>query len=191
MLKAKEIFISSAKELKVTKNMVLCAMMAALSIVLSYTTSIAITPNIKIGFSGFPNRIVDFLFGPVTGCLFGGMMDILKFLIKPTGGFFFGYTVSAMLAGLIYGTLLYKRSVKLWNVLLAEILVKVLINCCLNTLWSSMMGGKAFMILLPARLVKNMIQIPVDTAILFFLLTLFQKLRRYLLPNNNKVTLKK
>ena len=191
MLKVvKEFFSSSAKELKVTQNLAICAMMAALSIVLSYTTSIAITPEIRVGFSGIPNRIVDFLFGPITGAIFGGMMDILKFLIKPTGAFFFGYTLSAMLASFIYGVFLYKRPFRpfrmLLNILLAEILVKLLINCCLNTLWSSMMGGKAFMVLLKPRLIKNLIQIPVDTTILYFVLTLFQRLRRYLLPNKNK-----
>ena len=188
MSKVKENFISSAKELKTTRNMVLCAMMAALSIVLSYTTSISITPHINIGFSGIPNRIVDFLFGPITGCIFGGMMDILKFFLKPNGAFFFGYTLSAMLASFIYGVLLYKRQVKSWkfllNLFLAEILVKILINCCLNTLWSSMLSGKAFMVLLPARLIKNILQIFVDTLIHYFVFLLFQKLRRYLLPNN-------
>ena len=187
MSKMKDFFVSSAKELKVTQNMAICAMMAALSIVLSYTTSIAITPEIRIGFSGIPNRIVDFLFGPITGCIFGGMMDILKFLIKPSGAFFFGYTLSAMLASFIYGILLYKRPFKphrmLLNILVAEILVKLLINCGLNTYWNSIMGGKAFMVLLEIRLYKNLIQIPVDTAILYFVLTIFHRLRRYLLPN--------
>ena len=43
-------FVSSAKELKSTRNLVICAMMAALAIVLSYTTSVYITPTIKVGF---------------------------------------------------------------------------------------------------------------------------------------------
>lgn len=187
MSKMKDFFVSSAKELKVTQNMAICAMMAALSIVLSYTTSIAITPEIRIGFSGIPNRIVDFLFGPITGGIFGGMMDILKFLIKPSGPFFFGYTLSAILASFIYGIFLYKRPFKqhtmLLNILIAEILVKLLINCGLNTYWNSIMGGKAFMVLLEIRLYKNLLQIPVDTAILYFVLTIFHRLRRYLLPN--------
>lgn len=182
MSKVKEFFISSAKELKVTKNMVLCGMLAALSIVLSYSTSIAVTPNIHIGFSGIPNRIVDFLFGPITGCLFGGMMDILKFLIKPMGAFFFGYTLNAMLGGFIYGIFLYKQPIKVWKILIAEILVKMIINCGLGTLWNSMTIGKAFMVLLPERLLKNILQIPVDTIILYFVLTLFEKLRRHLFP---------
>lgn len=188
MSKMKDFFVSSAKELKVTQNMVICAMMAALAIVLNYTTSISIPIiNSNIGFSGIPNRIVDFLFGPITGCIFGGMMDILKFLVKPTGSFFFGYTLSAILGSFIYGIFLYKRPFKpfkmLLNIITAEILVKLLVNCGLNTLWSSMLYGKAFMVILPSRLLKNLVQIPVDTIILFFVLTLFQKLRHYLLPN--------
>ena len=62
MSKMKDFFVSSAKELKVTQNMVICAMMAALAIVLNYTTSISIPIiNSNIGFSGIPNRI-KFLF---------------------------------------------------------------------------------------------------------------------------------
>ena len=92
MQKFKKLYADSIMELKVTKNMVICAFMAALAVVLSYTTSIEVGPYIKIGFSGLPNRIVEFLFGPITGCIFGGTLDILKYLIKPTGPFFFGFT---------------------------------------------------------------------------------------------------
>ena len=73
---------SSFQELFVTKNMVLCGFMAALAVGLSMTTSIEVGPYIRIGFSGIPNRIVEFLFGPVTGCLFGGALDIMKYLKK-------------------------------------------------------------------------------------------------------------
>ena len=104
MSKKENLFVSSAKELKSTRNLVICAMMAALSIILMSTTSFYITPHIKIGFSGLPNRAIDFLYGPVVGCIFGGVMDIVKFLAKPDGAFFPGYTLTAMLGGLIYGT---------------------------------------------------------------------------------------
>jgi len=43
-------YLDSFKELKVTHNLVLCGLMAALAVVLNYTTSIFITPNIRIGF---------------------------------------------------------------------------------------------------------------------------------------------
>lgn len=207
MSKKENMFLSSAKELKSTRNLVLCAMMAALSIILMSTTSFYITPNIKIGFSGLPNRLVDFMFGPVVGTIFGGIMDVLKFLIKPDGGFFFGYTLTAMAGGFIYGLFYYRLQIKkpletdakgaklvlLWIkvnakaillIFIANALVKVLCNIGLNTLWSSMTTGKAFLAILPGRVIKNLIQIPTDTVFHFVLIKIFCQLKRYILPDN-------
>lgn len=164
-------------ELKVTHNLVLCGLMAALAVVLNYTTSIFITPNIRIGFSGLPNRVVEYLFGPYVGAIFGATLDILKYLLKPDGGaFFFGYTFNVMVAGVLYGSILYKKPVKIWRIFLAELLVKAIVNCGLNTLWLAVMNGNAFMAILPARVMKNMIMLPIDTMILFFTLTFVSRL---------------
>ena len=209
MSKKENLFVSSAKELKSTRNLVVCAMMAALSIVLMSTTSFYITPHIKIGVSGLPNRLVDFMFGPVVGAIFGGVMDVLKFLIKPDGGFFFGYTLTAIISGFIYGLFYYRVQIKkplnknvtginlviAWcraNILsillifIANVLIKVFCNIGLNTLWSSMLTGKAFLAILPARIIKNLIQIPVDTVFHFVLIKLFCQLKRYIVPNHTR-----
>lgn len=172
----KEIYRSSLRELFVTEHMVLCGFMAALAIVLSTAASIEVGPYIKIGFSGIPNRIVEFLFGPVTGCLFGGAMDLLKYALKPTGPFFFGFTFNAMLAGLIYGSVFYKKPVSIKRIMAAEFLVKVIVNCFFNTLWISMLYGKGFFVLLPARLLKNAVMLPIDSAILYFSFIYVKKL---------------
>lgn len=37
--------------------------------------------------------------------IFGGALDVLKYIIKPTGPFFFGFTFDAMLSGIIYGSI--------------------------------------------------------------------------------------
>ncbi len=170
-------YSDSFKELKVTHNLVLCGLMAALAVVLNYTTSIFITPNIRIGFSGLPNRVVEYLFGPWVGAVFGAALDILKYLLKPDGGaFFFGYTFNVMVAGVIYGSVLYKKPVRLWRILIAEFLVKAIVNCGLNTLWLAVLNGNAFMAILPARALKNVIMLPIDAAILFFTLTFVTKL---------------
>ena len=60
--------------------------------------------------SGIPNQIADYLFGPITGCLFAGVLDIVKFFIRPDGPFFFGFTFNAMLAAFIYGCFYYNIS---------------------------------------------------------------------------------
>lgn len=199
--KLKYMYVDSVKQLSVTRNLVICAMMAALAIILNYTVSFYITPHIKIGFSGLPNRIVDYLFGPTIGMIFGGVLDILKFITKPEGfAFFFGYTITAMLGGLIYGTFYYNLQIKkphnnsiiawvkanvhtLLLILIAQALVKIFLNICLNTLWDSMTMGKTFWALLPARTIKNLVQIPTDTVLHFFVLATFQQFRKYLLPD--------
>ena len=175
MKKMKEIYRDSLKELLNTRNMVLCGLMAALAVVLSLVASIDIGPYIRVGFSGLPNRVVECLFGPVTGCLFGGMLDVLKYILKPSGPFFFGFTFNVMVAGLIYGTLLYRNPVTVKRIVAAEFLTKLLVNCLLNTLWISMLYGKGFFLLLPARILKNAAMLPLDTAILFFALTFMGK----------------
>ena len=184
MQKIKQFYLDSINQLKITQNLVLCGLMAALAVVLSYVASIDFGPYIRIGFSGIPNRIIEFLFGPIVGTIFGGTLDILKYLIKPNGPFFFGFTFDAMLAGVIYGSVLYKKPVKLWRIALAEFLAKLIVNCGFNTLWISMLYGKGFFLLLPARLLKNAIMLPLDTAILFFALTFMKKISTSLYLKN-------
>ena len=164
-------FKSSAQELKDLRKLVFCGLMAALAIILSATTTIKLGPYLRIGFSGYPNRIVECLLGPVVGMIFGGALDILKyFLADGDGMFFWGYTLNPMIAGLIVGILLYRKPLRLWRIVLAEFLLKMLVNVCFGTLWSSMLYGYGFMAILPARLIKNLIQWPVDSAILFVIL---------------------
>lgn len=166
----------SAQELKDLRKLVFCGLMAALAIILSATTTIKLGPYLRIGFSGYPNRIVEYLLGPVTGMLFGGVLDILKyFLSDGEGMFFWGYTLNPMLAGVIIGVLLYRKPLKLWRIVLAEFLLKMFINVGLGTLWSSMLYGYGFMAILPARFLKNLIQWPVDSALLFVILQTVSK----------------
>lgn len=167
--------VKSFQELKSLKTVMACGLLAALAVILSYVASVDLGPFIKIGFSGIPNRVTDFLFGPFVGGVFGGMLDLLKYFIKPSGPFFPGFTLDAILGGIIYGFFLYRRPVKLWRLLAAGFLVKAIVNCGLNTLWISMLYGKAFMVLLPARALKNLIMWPIDAMILFFVLTAVEK----------------
>lgn len=176
-LTIKQLFSDSIKELTLTQNIVICGMMAALAIVLNYTTSIYITDNIRIGFSGIPNRIVDFLMGPAVGGLFGAALDILKFFTKPGPySFFPGYTLTAIMGGLIYGSILYKRPVSLKRILFAEFLAKVFLNCGLNTLWGYMMTNKGFWAILSGKIIKNVIMWPIDSILLLFFLQLVSKI---------------
>lgn len=176
MNKIKESYFSSMRELAAPKTLALLGILGALAIVLSLVASINIGPYVRIGFSGLPNRIAECLFGPLVGCIFGGVMDILKFVVKPSGPYFFGFTFDAMLAGILYGSILYRKPVTIPRVFAAELLAKVVVNCGFNTLWISVLYGKGFLALLPMRLLKNAIMLPIDTAIVFVALTAMGKL---------------
>ena len=115
------LFSDSYHELFQVRTLTLCAMFGALAMILEqFTIKLG---TFKLGISGLPNELVHFLFGPVVGGTFGGVMDLLKFLIKPDGGFFFGYTLTAITAGVIYGAFWYKRPLSLPRILAARLAV--------------------------------------------------------------------
>lgn len=168
MTRLATLFTCSFRQLKEAKTVTICAMLGAAAIVLG-SLSIEVGPTVRIGFSGIPNELVHYLFGPVAGSLFAGALDILKYMIKPTGGFFPGFTLVAMLAGVIYGSFYYKKPLTLWRVFAAHLAVSLVCNVLLNTLCLSVLYGKAFMILLPPRIIKNLIMWPIDSLIFFYI----------------------
>lgn len=163
MKKLLALISESYHEFKKVSTITTCAMFGAMSIVLSYVATIKITPNIKITLGALPNELVDYLFGPVVGCLFGGGMDLVKFFLKPDGGFMPGLTFNAMLAAFIYGMFLYKRPISLPRMLAAKLVVVILVNIILGTYWVALLNGNGYLAILPGRIVKNLIQWPVDS----------------------------
>ena len=174
------LWLQSLKEFKRLNVVVFCGMMCAVAMVLNMVASINVGPYIRIGFSGIPNQVVAYLFGPAVGGIFGGALDVIKYLIKPDGAFFPGFTISAALGGIIYGAFLYKKKVTIARVFAAQLLVKIVVNILLNTLWLNMLYGKAFLAILPGRVVSNAVMLPIDTAIMYGILQAVDRtIRRY------------
>ena len=111
-------FNQSLQELRSARTITVCAMMGAAALVLG-AYSIYLTPTIKIGFSSLPNLFVAWLFGPAVGLIFNGTMDILKYFLKPVGGFFPPLTLVTMIAGTIYGFFFYGKRLTFRRVLAA------------------------------------------------------------------------
>lgn len=196
--KFKYLYIDSVKHLSDTRNLVICGMMAALAIALNFA-SFQI-PLFQVGVSGLPNRIIDFMFGPVIGMIFAGIVDAIETITKGYQ-FSIGYNLQAILGGLVYGTFYYNLQIKkphnssagswikaniqsITMILIAQIIVKIFLNILFGTYLYSIFYGKAFWAILPARTLKNLVQIPADTIVHFILLAMFQQLRRYILPEN-------
>lgn len=169
MKKLATLFSDSYGEFRHVRTIATLGMFGAISVVLGSMT-LVIGDYIKIGFSSVAQQFVYYLFGPAVGGFFAGAMDILKYFMKPTGAFFPGWTISAMAAGVIYGCFFYKKPLTVWRVLAAELTVSIVCNMLLGTLWLTIMYEKAFIALLPMRVVKNLVMWPVNSA-LFYSLT--------------------
>ena len=165
----------SAGEFKKLQTVVFCGIMGALSIILGLIASIHFGP-FSITYAWIPNRIIDFMFGPVVGALYGGVMDVIKFMLKPNGSFNLAYTAMAVLAGLIFGVVLYNKQISFMRIVFAQTLVKIFINVGMGTYLMAFERGQAFMALMPVRLIKNLIMIPLDSILLFIVLSALTKI---------------
>lgn len=159
-------FTDSFQELKNVRNLAAVSMLLAVTVILGFYR-LQITDYLRIGFDSLAKELTGMLFGPVAACVVAGLADLISFILKPVGAFFPGLTLSAMLAGVIYGVVLYRRPLTLKRVILANVLVTVFVNLLLNTYWMSVLYGNAFLAMLPARAVKQALMLPIDV-ILFY-----------------------
>lgn len=178
MTKFQEILSSSKAELKNTNSIALSGMFIAISVVLSLF-KIDLAPTIQISFASLPIAAGGMLFGPIVGGAIGLISDILGYIVHPAGFYFPGFTFNAILIGASFGFIFYKREITLKLVIITSIAVTVIINWGLTTLWLSMMYGDAFFVLLGGRVIKNIILFPIDTSLLYAVLTLVKKLEYY------------
>ena len=166
----------STKSLKSTYTICVCSIMVACYVVLDMF-QLQLAPQIVISFSYIPIAIAGWMFGVIPAAIVGGVSDIMSFLIKPTGAFFPGFTITAVLTGALFGLGLYKSSGKfIWiNTAISKTLVTLLLNIGLNTLWTSMLTGKAYMVLLYGRIIKNAVMLVPEILILALLIMLLSR----------------
>ena len=157
------------------KKIILTAVLLAMLIILSRFLSIK-TPITKISIAFIPTMLCAIWLGPKWTVLLNVLGDIIGATLFPTGAFFAGYTISTGIAGLIYGLLMYKKDddtytekVFIIRTTIAVILVSVIVNMGLNTLWTSIITGKAFIVLFYTRIVKQLIMIPIHIIVIIFL----------------------
>lgn len=166
MKELRALFSDSVHELRDLKTLAVTAMLLAIAVVLGFYT-LQLTDYIKIGFAYIVNEMTGMLFGPAVGGIMGGLADLLKYLVKPTGPFFPGFTISGICGGIIYGMVLYKKPLTVKRVVLANLLVMVLVNILLNTYWLTLLYGDAYLALLPARILKQAVMLPIEVLLFY------------------------
>lgn len=161
-------FAESAKSLKNLRVLCATALLSALYVAL-YAVKIPLGEQLRITFTFVPIALAGWLFGIFPAIIVGALGDILGCYLFPQGAYFFGYTVTAMLTGLIFGLFLYKKDSKnlIWYVIISKFLVSLLLNVGLNSYWATFFVPKSVFVIMSGKLIKNAIMLPVEIIVLF------------------------
>lgn len=165
-----EKFRQSAQELKQVRTLTGVAMLLAMSVVISFTASVRVTETIKIGLGYLITALLGMLYGPFTAALAAGAGDLIKYLLKPDGAYFFGFTLTAMLGGVVYGVFFYREKYTIPRAIASKATVSLLLNCLLNTVWVSWLYGMPFLGALGPRVIKNLMALPFEIVLLYIVL---------------------
>lgn len=171
---SKEYWSLASKESKVVRNLCTMSLILSLQIVIGLLPIPSGFGELKIGFSYLFQAINCLLFGPINGLMIGAMGDIIGHFLQPSGPFFLGYTLNAMIPCFVYGLCFYKTKITFSKVLLARIIVNFFVNSILGTLWSAMMFNHTFDMamtnFLYINLPKNIFYLIPQSLVLFIVL---------------------
>lgn len=102
--------------------------------------------------------------------------DLIGALLFPFGSYFPGYTLSQALMGLIYGVFLYENENKklsdtkfLVRLIISSVLSLIGVGIFITGIWVHITAGKAYIAVLSARVVTQLIMIPIHVVVMFAL----------------------
>ncbi len=157
-----------------TKNLISASLLAALAVVLTRFFGFSLG-TIRISLGTIPIMLSGIIVGPLYGLATGAVADLVGYLINPMGGAYFpGFTLTAALVGFLPGLILkvFKQNEKpsLPTLAIAIAITEILCHIFLNTVWVSMITGKAYLALLPSRVISRVVHYPLITGAIYFLL---------------------
>lgn len=137
----------------------------ALAILLGFL-KIPITNFIEIRFGVLPVAVAGMLYGPGIGAIVGGLADLGGYIVKPTGPYFPGFTISGVISGLIYGFILYNKKFSTLRITMSQVLNTVIVGMIVNSIWLSILYGNSFRVVFTMRFIKEIIIIPINIVLL-------------------------
>ena len=169
------------KKLLSTKNIMLLALFAAISIIftrfLSFYLPIVAVNTVRISLGNIPIVLSGLLLGPFAGAATGIVADVVGTTVFSPFGYFPGFTLSAALVGFIPGILKnYMKDLGRYTSILIIVLITELITSIgLNTLWVSMMTNVNYFILMAPRAGITLIMSLIYSWIIYVLLKRLKK----------------
>lgn len=167
----------STKELKKLSSLTGTAILTALKAVIAQFT-IPVSNILEIGFSNIIVGATAMYYGPVLTGLAGVIADTIEYVLRPSGPYFPGFALNEFVVGFIYGCFFYKKEITLKRILCAEFLVFLIVNMGMTPLWLHILYGNGFIALFTARIATQLIKLPINIALLYFLLTSLQRIKK-------------
>ncbi len=157
-------------------TLVYLAALTAIQVILSRFLSVSLW-NVKFGFQFIPVVLAAISTGPWAGAIVGGVGDLVGALLFPIGPYFPGFTLSAVITGLIFGFALQKRH-NFTTIFVAVLADSVITTLILNTVWVSVLYGSPLLPLLATRSVQAAVMTAVEViAIPLLIIPIYKKVR--------------
>lgn len=150
-------------------SLVLCAIFAALSVVLGRFFSYNVQ-DFSIGFGFLPVLICGMLCGVWWGAVCGALADFVGAILFPFGTYFPGFTAVAFLMGAVYGLigLAERKTVRAWQFCIFAVMgvasTELVGSLLLNSLWLSIMYGRPYTAEIVLRLPEALLYFAVKLA---------------------------
>ncbi len=168
-----------SKSSKNIKTLVVLAMMIALEVVLSRFLSIPIGTTLKFGFNFVPICVAAYLYGPVASLIVGGLGDFLGAVMFPSNTYYYGFTLTAVLTGLVFGLFLHKKYSFL-RILFGVLVVQIALTIFLDALWFNIYYGSPYTVMLATRAIKAGVMVVVECVTLNLIMPVMDRVRRQL-----------
>ena len=144
------------------------------ALMIAATRALSLIPAIPIWHTEFTwgflaRALCALVCGPVLGAAFGFVEDLLGFLLQPTGVFFPGYTLSTMAGVFVYALFFFRRRVTAVNLVLANLIVNLVVNALMGSVWSTILRGASYWYWFVPSLLKNLVTILPKAAVLYVL----------------------
>ena len=153
--------------MKKTRILVITSLLIALSVIFARFLSIQ-TSVVRISLEFAPIALSSIISGPLIGGITGLIADIIGALLFPSGTFFPGFTISAFIAGLIYGLFLFKRNITFTRILFSVLTKIFIVDFILVTTWLLILYQIPLNAIIVARIIKCGIMIPIEVLIIYF-----------------------
>lgn len=178
----KEVFFLKKRSTDTFESLVCLAILTALQVVLSRFLSVQMW-NMKFGFSFIPVMLAANLYGPLAAAAVYGIGDLIGSLLFPTGTYFPGFTLTAVITGIIWGLLL-KGKVKPLKAVFAVLIVQAGCSFLLNSYWISFISGAPYASQLAVRWPQSLGYAVIHLVFVFLLLERLSKLIKKIMKQN-------